>query len=533
MLPTHDDKPEGRPSLLATWFWFILKNVVGWVLILSSFPLGAFIPGPGGIPLFLIGFGLITFPGKRRIVARLLRGVPIRPGSWAFRIAVIVIALLLPAVLMFYLEKLGLVPRRYDPNLRGTLTPAYIVSAVLLGWAGLKSLPLVNRLIAKVPDMRRRVRPWLRHKGIDLLPPRRRRRRREADPEILEIHERHFHRMRETWTLAKPWVRRLLGLAITVAIFVWIFKPIVREWDAVSARVATIRWSRFILASVMFAGFLFTFRAMVWRRILIHFGHRLPVASAVRIWSSSELARYLPGVIWQVVGRAYLASFYGVRRSHCSASQILELTIFLLANLLVALACLVWLGIKQMDGVARAWMFAAMAIVPVLIFLLHPRVLYRLMNGILRRLGKPPLEPNIGFAELAGLLLWTIVGLLFQSLAIWLLVEEPLGGLQLAKWWVVAGAYCLAWCAGFLAFWAPGGLGVRELVFVAALRVALPPAVRHRFDSDPQQLVGIIMFLSVLLRLWATTGEFILTGIAYALDWKGAFRRRERLVPSA
>ena len=48
----------------------------------------------------------------------------------------------------------------------------------------------------------------------------------------------------DVWTLAKPWVRRLLGLVITVAIFVYIFKPIVREWDAVSARVATIRWSR-------------------------------------------------------------------------------------------------------------------------------------------------------------------------------------------------------------------------------------------------------------------------------------------------
>src|SRR3954471_4051818 len=95
--------------------------------------------------------------------------------------------------------------------------------------------------------------------------------------------------------------------------------------------------------------------------------------------------------------------------------------------------------------------------------------------------------------------------------------------MQLAKWWVVAGAYCLAWCAGFLAFWAPGGLGVRELVFIGALSVAIPPAVRHRF-SDPEQLTGVIMFLSVLLRLWATTGELMLAGVFYAIDWKGALR---------
>ena len=535
--PTLDHAVMTRPSALVTWGWFIVKNVVGWLLIISSVPLGAFVPGPGGIPLFLIGFGLITFPGKRRLVARFLRGTPIRSGSWGFRITVILVPLLLPAAAMFYLTTANWISLHNDRGLDRRWVVTYVVSAVVLGWAGLWSLPLVNRFLSKVPDMRRKVRPWLRRKGIDLLPARRRRRMplreghaaRDADPEILEIHERHMHRLRTWWAVAKPWVRSLVGVAITVAIFVWIFKPIVREWDAVSARVGTIRWTRFILASGMFAAFLFTFRALVWRRILSRFGHRLSLAPAVRIWSTSELARYLPGVIWQVVGRAYLAKSYGVRRSHCTASQILELTIFLLANLLVALACLVWLGIKRMDGLAQAWMFAAMAIVPVLIFVLHPRVLYRLMNGILRRLGKPEIEPRLGFAALAGLLLWTVVGLLFQSLAIWLLVQEPLGGLQLAKWWVVAGAYCLAWCAGFLAFWAPGGLGVRELVFVAALRVALPPAVRQRFDADPQQLVGVIMFLSVLLRLWATAGELILTGIAYALDWKGAFRRREAL----
>ena len=57
---------------------------------------------------------------------------------------------------------------------------------------------------------------------------------------------------------------------------------------------------------------------MVWRRILIGFGHYLPVAPATRIWSTSELARYLPGVIWQVAGRVYLVKPYGVRGSVCT-----------------------------------------------------------------------------------------------------------------------------------------------------------------------------------------------------------------------
>ena len=44
--------------------------------ILLSFVAGPLVPGPGGIPLFLIGFTLISFPGKRRLTARVLRGTP-------------------------------------------------------------------------------------------------------------------------------------------------------------------------------------------------------------------------------------------------------------------------------------------------------------------------------------------------------------------------------------------------------------------------------------------------------------------------
>ena len=127
----------------------------------------------------------------------------------------------------------------------------------------------------------------------------------------------------------------------------------------------------------------------------------------------------------------------------------------------------------------------------------------------------------MGFTELSGLLMWSMLGLLWQSLAIWLLVAEPLN-LKLAKWWVVAGAYSLAWCAGFLAVWAPGGIGVRELVFMAAMNVALPEAVRDRFRDDPAALTGFLAFLSVLLRLWATSGEVLLTGVTYLFDYRGA-----------
>jgi hypothetical protein len=195
---------------------------------------------------------------------------------------------------------------------------------------------------------------------------------------------------------------------------------------------------------------------------------------------------------------------------------VLELAIFLLANIILAVGCLVWLGHKTFHGMTLHWLFAAVAMIPVLFVLVHPKVFYGLANLVMRRLKKPPITMQLRFRQLCGLLLWALIGLVWQSLAIWLVVSQPLG-LQFTKWWVVAGAYSLAWCAGFLAFWAPGGLGVRELVFVTALDLALPTAVRQRF-ADPKVLLGFLAFLSVLLRIWATTGELILSAIAYGIS---------------
>jgi uncharacterized membrane protein YbhN (UPF0104 family) len=322
---------------------------------------------------------------------------------------------------------------------------------------------------------------------------------------------------------AGRWINRLIGLLITAVILVWMLKPVVLRWDQVKDRIWDTSWTRVFIGSLMFAGFLFVFRALAWRRILIGFGHRLPVAAATRIWSTSELARYLPGMIWQVVGRVYLVRPYGVSGSVCSASQVLELALFLLSNIILAVGCLVWLGHKTFHGITLHWLFAAAALIPVLFVLVHPRVFYGLSNRVMRRLNKPPITRQLRFRELCGLLLWSLIGLIWQSLAIWLVVSQPLG-LQFTKWWVVAGAYSLAWCAGFLAFWAPGGLGVREVVFVAAVDLALPPQVRDRF-ADPNVLLGFLAFLSVLLRLWATAGELIMSAVAYAFDYRGALRR--------
>src|SRR5580698_6671553 len=81
----------------------IIKNVVGWALMIAALGLGSFFPIPIGTPLFLIGFAMITLPGKRRLTSSALRGIPIRiytrKAFW-WRSA---ISLLLPPAALWFL----------------------------------------------------------------------------------------------------------------------------------------------------------------------------------------------------------------------------------------------------------------------------------------------------------------------------------------------------------------------------------------------------------------------------------------------
>jgi hypothetical protein len=324
----------------------------------------------------------------------------------------------------------------------------------------------------------------------------------------------------------KSVLRRVISVVLMTAIFGWMGWRVSGHWVDVQPHVRDISWVKFTIAAFLFALFLFAFRSLVWRRILKRFGYRIPVAPAVRIWSASEMARYIPGAIMQVAGRVYLVKPYGVPGSVCAASQMLELITFLMANLLLGFSCLIAFGFRHIHGDARLWMYGLALLVPALAMLLHPRIFYGLTNRVMKRLKKPPLTKFVSGSELTRLLLWNIAGLFLQSVAVFLIVAGPLK-LHWDKWYVVTGAYSLAWCAGFIVVTSPAGLGVRELVFVGIMLFALPRSIQS--DYAHGALKSFLMFLGALLRLWTIAGELILSGFAHAFDHRALFAREPHL----
>src|SRR5687767_13238293 len=86
---------------LAEYAWFIIRNIIGWILVLAAPVFGAVTPGPFGLIFFLIGFAMVTFPGKRKLTARFLRGRRFQIEDRAYAITAAFISILIPGIALW------------------------------------------------------------------------------------------------------------------------------------------------------------------------------------------------------------------------------------------------------------------------------------------------------------------------------------------------------------------------------------------------------------------------------------------------
>jgi hypothetical protein len=145
-------------------------------LILAAVPISGLVPLPLGTPMFFIGFGLISFPGKRRLTSRLLRGRTIHLTARAVLLRITVVSLLVPPVLVWVLarEKHRIIRPSEMPVAHLCAVYAWAIAATWV--ATFAVLWVVNLVIRLLPHVRQRIRPWMRRHGMKLLPPRKKRR---------------------------------------------------------------------------------------------------------------------------------------------------------------------------------------------------------------------------------------------------------------------------------------------------------------------------------------------------------------------
>ncbi len=235
--------------------------------------------------------------------------------------------------------------------------------------------------------------------------------------------------------------------------------------------------------------------SFAWRRLLKMCGHKdISANTCNRIYGKSQIAKYIPGNVFHVVGRHILGSQAGIKNIVLAGATIYEILGLISISVLIGFGGMIVFGLSNIyfSLYQIILILFSTIVITSLITALAP-YLMSLRGIILPYRGIWDAVINISkiyvfyfiFFLIAGLLLVIIVNL-FLDININLI----------AKLIVI---FSIAWLAGFIIPGAPGGIGVREAVIIffitpiigEAQSVAI--AIALRFVT----LLGDVWFLMI------------------------------------
>jgi uncharacterized membrane protein YbhN (UPF0104 family) len=247
---------------------------------------------------------------------------------------------------------------------------------------------------------------------------------------------------------------------------------------------------------------------LAWRSILRSWGQDLDLWSAARIWTVSSLGKYIPGKVWAVAGMALLSQRAGVAPWAATGSAIIMQVLAIGTGAAVAGLA----GVQALEAAKPGIQVGLVLLVAGSLFsiglLLWPPLLARLLRLAAPETagGRQPTAGSLLVGIAANTAAWLGYGLALSFLARGLVPHAHLD-LRLA-----IAAFTASYLAGFLALLVPGGIGVREGLFILMLQEPLG--------------VATATSLAVGSRLLLTVAE-----LGAAVPFL-AFRRRQARVPS-
>ena len=301
-------------------------------------------------------------------------------------------------------------------------------------------------------------------------------------------------------TQPPAWRSRALAALRTVAIVASLVAAAVflARWSAqhrvLLAGVAErARWELVLAASLAWFG---TFAVLVigWGRSMRWWGARLADFAALRMFFLANVARYIPGAVWQFAGIEAMAGARGVPRLAATTGLLIQ-QVVLLATGLLWTAALVPSALVGAGGARGALLLAVgLAAGLAVATIAAPRIVPLIRRIAERRLGRAVVLPTPPPRELVLFSFVHALGWIGYGFSFWLFGRAMLGaeapGLAHAL-----GAYISSYVIGILAVFAPGGLVVREAALVAALGPAI--GVDHA------------LLLAVASRVWLVAMELL------------------------
>jgi glycosyltransferase 2 family protein len=286
--------------------------------------------------------------------------------------------------------------------------------------------------------------------------------------------------------------RELLSWLVLLLVLVAVSAVVARNWQAFVDSIHKIGVGGVAL-SLVAAVLGVVGNYLQWRSVLIGLEVRFGLVEGARVFFVSQLGKYLPGSVWPIVMQMEAGRRRGASRTTMLAANLITVLLSLCVGLVLAALLLPF---SSPSALHKFWW--ALALLPLLVVLAHPRSFPFLLDRVLKVLHREPLQVRMtGSATMTALgwstLSWIAFGAHLAVLA------AAMGKPSLGLLALCIGGMGLAVSAGLLFLPAPAGAGMREVVLGVVLLTVLTSG----------QVVAVVVASRVIILL----ADLLLAGL--------------------
>jgi uncharacterized membrane protein YbhN (UPF0104 family) len=242
----------------------------------------------------------------------------------------------------------------------------------------------------------------------------------------------------------------------------------------------------------------YAFLVRLWAGSMTWWGAQVRLGPALRVFAAANLARYIPGVVWQFASLAAMSASSGLSVVSVASAAVFQQIV------LTGVGLVLGVSFAPVTRLGATWnmplplvLALVLSAVAALVLLLPP--VTRRIDAWLSRRGSLSITlPRVRRRDIAVYVVLSGAGWVGYAIAFVVFAHALLDPVPLSS--VVLGAsFVLSYVAGILAVFAPSGLVVREAALVALVAPAL---------GGEQALA-----LAIASRLWLTIIDAALSAI--------------------
>ena len=200
--------------------------------------------------------------------------------------------------------------------------------------------------------------------------------------------------------------------------------------------------------------------------LLRSMGVQLPMWRVVSVIWVSSLGRYIPGKVAVVAGSMAMLVRMGARFSVAGAALVLSTALMILIGMIGAIP--VFFSPVMRQRLPSAGIFALMVAAMALVCL-YPPIFLAMCNVGLRMIRRAEIPSGVKQGPFWAAVGVGVIRIICVSMALWF-AARSISFVGFSSFGQIMGAASLASVIGFLAVFAPAGLGVHEAVYLVALK---------------------------------------------------------------